>query len=147
MKNLLLVAIAAVLFVACSKKNNPAPSSALTGKWYVITDTIKEYQDNALTEVDTVKSNRTDYVQFNADKTGTVLNNGVLSNFTYTYSGNTIIISIPQTASNGTAKAPLIQTVTINTLTPSNLAVASVVTIDFGTGIIFKETENESFEK
>jgi hypothetical protein len=147
MKNLLLVAIAAVLFVACSKKNNPAPSSALTGKWYVITDTIREYQDNALTEVDTVKSNRTDYVQFNADKTGTVLNNGVLSNFTYTYSGNTIIISIPQTASNGTAKAPLIQTVTINTLTPSNLAVASVVTIDFGTGIIFKETENESFEK
>lgn len=145
MNKFLLVAIAAILLLGCSKKNNPAPIT-ITGKWIAKADTIREYQDGVLTETDYVKANGTDYIQFNKDQTGTTTVNGVVSSFTYTTSGNTMTINIPQTLA-GVAQPPLVETVKINILTANSLLLASSVNVDLGTGVMYTETENESYER
>lgn len=146
MNKLLLIVAAGILLVSCSKKNTPAPSIAFVGKWYAKADTIREFQDNVLTETDFTTSDHTDYIQFNSDKTGITVTNGVLSAFTYTYSGNTITVIIPYKNIVGT-NAPLTETIIIKGLTTGNLTLASTVTVDLGTGVLLRETENESFEK
>ena len=108
MNRILLVALAAVaLFMGCSKKNNPSPSASIVGKWYITTDTTKQYTNNVLTVQDPESFDHTDYVQFNSNGTGVQLSGGVSSSFTYSVkNSNSVTLNYPkQTVDNVTIYA------------------------------------------
>ncbi len=77
MKKLLFLLTAALLFAACSKKDNPGPKAALTpktatdadvmGKWLVKTDTVFTLQNGQTTASE--PSGETKYYSYGADHT------------------------------------------------------------------------------
>jgi hypothetical protein len=107
MNKILLVALVAVtLFMGCSKKNDASPSASIVGKWYITTDTTKEYTNNVLTDQDPESFNHTDYVQFNSNGTGVQLSAGISTNITYSVKSNSVTLNYPkQTVANVTIDA------------------------------------------
>jgi hypothetical protein len=107
MNKILLVALVAVaLFMGCSKKNDASPTASLVGKWYITTDTIKQYTNNVLSEQDPESFNHTDYVQYNSNGTGVQLSAGTSTNFTYSVKNNILTLNYPkQTIDNVTIDA------------------------------------------
>jgi hypothetical protein len=97
MNKILLVALVAVaLFMGCSKKNDASPSASLVGKWYITTDTIKQYTNNVLSDQDPESFNHTDYVQYNSNGTGVQLSAGTSTNFTYSVKNNILTLNYPK---------------------------------------------------
>jgi hypothetical protein len=89
---LLLLSGVAIAVAACSKKDSAAPGGDIVGKWSVVSDTTRTY-DNKGTLVDTEVDGDilpTDYVQFNQNGTGSEEEQGFKATFTYTLNGTTL---------------------------------------------------------
>ncbi len=69
MKKYLPVVLAIVLFSACSKKDAPS-ASTLTGRWYVITDSVAEYTNDVLSAHSKLTFNHQNYLMINSDGSG-----------------------------------------------------------------------------
>lgn len=152
MNKFLLFAAAAIVLMSCSKKNTPTPAPtnvntpSIVGKWYVTADTVAEYRNNVLVQIDTTAYNHTAYTQFNDDNTGVIYSVLRTDNFTYNKSGNVITVSIPQQASNGTVEPPLVETYTIKKLTENSLLLGTNIVFNYGS-LVYTETGTESFVK
>jgi len=97
MNKILLVALAAIaLFMGCQKKSTPSPSASIVGKWYITTDTTRQYTNNVLTDQDPESFDHTDYVQFNSDGSGVQLSGDESGNFTYSVKGNSVTLNYPK---------------------------------------------------
>src|ERR1700756_4826834 len=99
-KLILLVGLAVAL-AACSKKSAPAPQSKtdaelLVGKWYYEADTVVNYTNGVETSRDNSASQPTDYQQYNANGTALLSFGEVVSNLTYTLTGNVLTLKVPQ---------------------------------------------------
>jgi len=102
MKNttkLLVVIAAAMVITACSKKNDSSPSSAIVGKWTIVSDTVRTYQYG----------------------TGSSTESGSSSTFTYKLSGNTLTLYTPAQTVDGTAIPASSEIATVKTITSSVL--------------------------
>ena len=124
MKKLLLIALAAVIIAGCSKKNNPSPTAvSITGKWYATIDTTKEYVNGTLQTTTPSTYNHTNFVQFNADNTGSSLTDGVPDTFTYSVSGTTLTLNFSAQTVGVITYAAYSERAAIRTLTANTLVV------------------------
>lgn len=126
MKNnykLLLVIAGVTAITACSKKNNSSPtSSAIVGKWAIVSDTIRTYKATTLVETD-VNDELTaaDFAQFNSNGSGSTTESGISTNFTYTVSGSILTLNTPAQTIDGVSIPKSSEQATIKTLTSSVL--------------------------
>jgi hypothetical protein len=100
---LLLLAGTAIAIASCSKKDSDKPGTDIVGKWSIASDTVRLYDDNnklVSTEVND-QILPTDYVQFNQNGTGTNVEFGDQTNFTYTVNGTTLNIVTKSAVVNG----------------------------------------------
>jgi hypothetical protein len=107
MKKLLLIAAAAILFASCHKSaDNVVTTTPVTysilGTWYYTTDTLRVYTNGVLQSTTPYSYNRTNYLQFNSDLTGAKLADTTLTAFTYSASGQEIIMKFPVTVAQST---------------------------------------------
>jgi hypothetical protein len=117
MKKLLFFFVTIALLSSCKKDETGTDTSKVTvkttitpsqlvGKWYYTLDTIKENVNGGAFKIrSTVKYNRKEYIQFNADGTGSEFYNEVLP-FTYTVKGNVLTFNHPE-ATISTGGGPL----------------------------------------
>ncbi len=77
---------------SCSKKDSASPNNGLVGKWAVVSDTTRLYDNhNKLIETDVNTDIKpTDYVQFNQNGSGSEQAAGFGATFTYTLNGTTL---------------------------------------------------------
>ena len=101
MKNLILIAFAAILFCGCKKDADPA--TLIVGKWQLIKQTSEYYENGVLTDppppsgpiaIDTTNITFTD-MQFNHGQNGTENYNVAQAPFAYTLSNNQLNIVCP----------------------------------------------------
>lgn len=100
---LLLLSGVAIAIASCSKKDSSKPSSEIVGKWKIASDTVRLYDDNnklVSTEVND-QLLPTDYVQFNQDGTGSNVEFGDKTDFTYSVNGTTLNIVTKSAVVNG----------------------------------------------
>ena len=118
-KYLPLLFIVAAFVYSCTKTGNT--QTALTGKWFISTDSVYEYGS-----IETTNSySQQYYYQFNADGTGQALlalNPGVL-NFTYTLGTNVIYIKFPVFMGVDGYFNPQTDTAVIRKLSPGTLSI------------------------
>ena len=138
---ILLVGLAVAL-AACSKKSAPAPQSKtdaelLVGKWYYEADTVVNYTNGVETSRDNSASQPTDYQQYNANGTALLSFGGVVSNLTYTLTGNVLTLKVPQQPA---------QKVTIRYISTTGLYLYSETADTDKNGNIYK-TEEAAFLK
>src|SRR3569833_2241644 len=100
---LLLLSGVAIAMAACSKKDSAKPSNEIVGKWKITSDTVRLYDDNnnlvATEVIDQLLP--TDYVQFNQDGTGSSVESGDKTDFTYKVNSPTLNIVTKSTIVNG----------------------------------------------
>ena len=140
-KLILLVGLAVAL-AACSKKSAPAPQSKtdaelLVGKWYYEADTVVNYTNGVETSRDNSASQPTDYQQYNANGTALLSFGEVVSNLTYTLTGNVLTLKVPQQPA---------QKVTIRYISTTGLYLYSETADTDKNGNIYK-TEEAAFLK
>jgi len=145
---LLLLSGVAIALAACSKKDSAKSSGDLVGKWSVVSDTTRLYDNNnKLVETDVNTDIKpTDYVQFNENLTGSEQEYGFHVTFTYKLNGSTL--SLVYTGSNVPgAIADPIQDVTIKHLDAHTLSTLQVTpdTVDINT--IYQSKESIHFSK
>ena len=111
-----------MVITACSKKNDSSPSSAIVGKWTIVSDTVRTYQSGTLLETDAnTDLASTDFAQFNSNGTGSSTESGSSSTFTYKLSGNTLTLYTPAQTVDGTAIPASSEIATVKTITSSVL--------------------------
>ena len=124
MKKLLLIALLAFIIAGCSKKSNPSPTvTSITGKWYATIDTTKEYVNGTLQTTTPTTYNHTNFVQFNADNTGSSLTDGIPDTFTYSLSGTTLTLNFSAQTVGVITYAAYSEKATVRTLTANTLVV------------------------
>jgi|GEM_PF-1147532 len=141
-----LLALAVIGITACSKKNDTKPSSAIVGKWHLVADTTKNYTNGSLTETDVEPITDADYAQFNTDGSGVTANSSSITNFTYTISGNTLIIKTAAQNQNGVHIDALTENYAIKKLSSSQLFLFSDDT-ENDSGTTYRMTEASYFTK
>jgi len=149
MNKLLLLVLAVILFVGCTKNNAPVPQSSVSvvGKWYFTTDTLNEYTNGTLQHSVPKSYNRTDYTQFNSDGTGEENDSSIVTNFTYTVSGKTITLNYPAQTIDGSSYPQSSETTTIRSVTANNLVLFFDDSFTNGDGSTGRDTEAEYFSK
>lgn len=111
-----------VLHIGCSKKNNPAPVAAsITGTWNVITDSLITYTNGVAGTPNVTALNHSLSMRFDSNGTGAILSNGAVSNFTYTLSGKTAVISFAAQNSDGNITPAFTERPVIKQLDANNL--------------------------
>jgi len=143
---LLVLAIAVTAITACSKKNDSKPSSAIVGKWTVISDTTKNYTNGTLTETDVEPESNNNFAQFNADGSGTISDSGSVTKFNYTISGSTLTIKVPAQTIDGVTVEATSENYAIKTLTSSQLYLFSDDS-ETDAGVVYRMTEATHFTK
>ena len=89
------------LFCACKKSSNNSPATSIVGTWYETKVVLHQTTDGANPSGDTTLiTNKSVYVTFNSNGTGTSVAPGSSNNFTYSLSGSALIIS--PNSDNGT---------------------------------------------
>lgn len=100
------------------KNENHIDISSLPGKWYQVRDTVIDYVNGKVTNIETQPNPGTIipnyYVQFNTNATGVVSNGFGPINFTYSVTGNQI--SIQTLILSQAAEVSTIKTLTSNSL-------------------------------
>lgn len=128
MKAILFIAFISILFVGCSKKNNPSPNTnpaSISGKWYVISDSTWEYQNGILQGINTANYSRTNYYQFNNDGSGLVFNFGLQSStdFNYVIADKTLTLNYPAQIVKGISLSSNTENYLIKLFTTNNLTI------------------------
>jgi len=99
MKSKLIVAAIAITILAVSCQKDPVRNTVdqrLLGKWFYTLDTLKYNQNGGTYNIiSTATYNRVEFLQFNADGTGTDFYNSVATNFTYSVTNNLITFNYP----------------------------------------------------
>ena len=124
-KIILLTAIAAGL-MGCSKgtyKPVASTASLITAQWYYTLDSTQTYSNGTPQQLSVKQYAHTDYVTFNADKTGIayVSSSGSKYSFTYTIAGNNIILSYPSQTILGTTTPAYSQSAVIRKVNANSL--------------------------
>src|ERR1700748_1506337 len=104
-KIIFIIAFLSILNFSCSKKSTPAPvitpppTFSVIGKWYITKTIFNQYNKDVLQATVITTGNNVDYYSFDADKSGTVLEEGTIlsdptiSNFTYVATPTTLAIT------------------------------------------------------
>jgi len=103
MKTFLSLIITSIFILGCSKKSSP---TGITGKWYLTSNSVTEYVNGSVSYNGQKSYNHQGYFQFNTDGSGLddiIQSAEGMSNvaldvaeiFTYTYSNNQLILTIP----------------------------------------------------
>ena len=149
-KIILLVAVVAAL-MGCSKgtyKPVATTASLITGQWYYTLDSTQTYTNSTPQELSVKQYAHTDYVTFNSDNTGIayISLSGSKVSFTYTLSGNNIILNYPSQTVLGTTTPAYSQGAVIRKLNANTLELYfdnSTV----NSGITIRVTEASYFAK
>lgn len=112
MKNILYTVIALALLAGCSKspaKPDNTNTASIAGKWFYTTDTVNVYTNGTLQSSKAYNYNRLYYLQFNSDGTG-LKQTDTLVNFTYSLTGQILILTLPAPKTSGFIKPQSIGT-------------------------------------
>jgi len=126
MKNYLALLLIPAAFVYSCKKTNDVPvaPASIVGNWYVMGDTIKEYDSSGLISATAnIYYNKGESFQFNANGSGfSVIDTipGRLT-FTYTVAGSNAVLNYPAQNYNNTNSVAAIDTARIARLTSTSL--------------------------
>jgi hypothetical protein len=100
MKKLLLIPAFCILFIACTKKGTPSPTTKIVGKWITTADTLRVYFNGKLEETQpfTEALYQLDDYQFNSDGTVIITNHSdpnIKMTATYIIQGNDMTFNHP----------------------------------------------------
>ena len=79
---------------SCKKSNDSAKSASIVGKWYETKVILHQSENNGPVVSDTTYlTDKSTYVQFNSNGSGSSTEDGSTTNFNYTVSGNSLTIT------------------------------------------------------
>ncbi len=141
-----------MLWFSCSKKNDSTTtSSAITGKWYLATDSIAEYTNGTLTDHEFTTYNRADYTVFNTNGSGySVTPNGAINDsvkFTYKLSGSALTLNYPTQLEDGNLEVEAFSVPATVTLLNSSKLSISIDTSAVINGATEREVEFDTFTR
>jgi hypothetical protein len=120
----LVLGLATVFIVGCSKRNNINPyQTAIVGKWGYTADTITYYYNgkiNGIIPGSSVGTNNT--YEFNNNGTGVKAISNVLVSFTYSLVANQLTINLPPYAINTTEVRASVESALVNTLNATDMS-------------------------
>jgi hypothetical protein len=150
-KNLLICAVALVIFGCGSKSSNPTPTKPdykklIIGKWATEHDTIREYTNDKLTRTYVVNTTG-NYMEFKADGTGSEGWSKLI--FPYTYAITDKVLNIKKAAiKDGSAEYPATEfSWEIKELTSNHLFVYYENIDTDSKGNVYKEIEHDHYSK
>ena len=126
-KNLLFILIIAVFVYSCKKSDITThsidPAGNITGTWYIISDTTKDYTNGTLSSTTGTSVNRVSSFKFNADNTGEFSTDTIpgSANFTYTIANNKVAFNYPDQVYNNINTGATTDTARIALITTNNL--------------------------
>jgi hypothetical protein len=125
MKNLLILLAFIGLFMSCSKsKVTPSANSKIVGRWTINRDTLIDYHDGIVNIINTSASSSptsTNFVQFNADGSGSEYLNGFTTTFKYTLNASILTINSPAQVIDGISFDAISEKVSIKKLNDVNM--------------------------
>lgn len=131
MKTLKLIIIGAfsiTLLIFSCKKNSSNQNTAVTivGKWYYISDTVRQSTNGGPFTIVTTKTNYSgEYWQFNSDGSGSNYYNSTTSNYTYKTSHDTLTVFFPSVTTGNTVVPQHSQVLIIKFISSNNLSLFS----------------------
>ena len=126
-KNLLYILIIAVFVYSCKKSNITThsidPVGNITGTWYIISDTTKDYTSGILTSTTGTSVNRVSSFKFNSDNTGDFNTDTIpgSASFTYTITNNKLAFNYPDQVYNNISTGATTDTARIGLITTNSL--------------------------
>ena len=95
MKKTIIYFICLIAFIGCSKSKNDATSATIVGKWHPDKQIVIDYKNGIAVDTLVTIGGPSEYVQYNSDLTGNEYYTTYSSDFKYSISNSSLIVTLP----------------------------------------------------